>query len=74
MAEKLTPTFVIKLVVLFALLLTGVFFRTNKMGVPADAAEVHLDEQPSKVNNVQQQEKTPYHKVADRAKPNSPAI
>jgi hypothetical protein len=35
-AEKLTSTFILKLVVLFALLLVGVFYRTNKSIQPAD--------------------------------------
>ncbi len=35
-AEKLTPTFIIKLVVLFALLLVGVFYKTNNLSQPAN--------------------------------------
>ena len=74
MAEKLTPTFVVKLIVLFALLLTGVFVRSNKMGSPANAAEVQLNEQPSNNSHLEQQKKDPYYKVANRDKQDSPAI
>ncbi len=47
MAEKITPTFIIKLVILFSLLLTGVYLRPNKTGMQANAKTVLNYEKPA---------------------------
>lgn len=76
MAEKLTPTFVFKLIVLFALLITGVLVRTKRVAFPADAASVQNFKQPASTDQSQPEEHVPYHKVIKREKSHSssPAI
>ena len=74
MAEKLTPTFVFKLIVLFALLITGVLVRTKKVGFPADAASVQNFKEPATIQENQPKVHEPYHKVIQREKSHSPAI
>lgn len=73
-AEELTPTFIIKLIVLFALLLTGVFLRTNKLGEPADARNVQYQEQPATQDNDQQLRQGYYYKVVKTENPDKASI
>lgn len=73
-AEELTPSFVIKLILLFALLLTGVFLRTNKFGQPADASNVQNYEQPASQDYDKQLKDGFYHKVVKTEKPDKASI
>ncbi|MEJ8804200.1 hypothetical protein [Pontibacter sp. H249] len=72
MAEKLTPSFIFKLILLFALLLTSVFLRSNKVVLPANAKNVQQYSPSATTDNVQEQDT--YYRVVSQKKTGKTSI
>ncbi|GAB3199888.1 hypothetical protein ABID22_003934 [Pontibacter aydingkolensis] len=73
-AEKLTPTFVIKLILLFTLLLTGVYLRSNESALPANAKNTQNYPQPATDDLDDQSKQDMYHKVVKKRNSDESAI
>ena len=74
MAEKLTPTFVFKLVLLFALLLTGVYVRTNQAAPPAAAKNVQINKEKALDDKEEQHQQDMYFRLVKTEKSDEKSI